>query len=181
MAVKFDSRTDAAERLAQALAHYRGKHPLVLAIPRGAVNMGRVLADRLGGELDVVLVRKLRAPFSPEFAVGSIDESGWCYVSEHAAAAGADEAWRTLDRRARAALAPLPAGDPVSIALFRESTIGGAFVGLAAVDGLAPHVLLRSGRLPHTCTPARCESRSTAAASRSLRLNRGELSAAVPV
>jgi hypothetical protein len=71
--------------------------------------------------------------------------------------AGADEEWRTLDRQARTALAPLPTGDPVSIVLFRESTIGGAFVGLAAVDGLAPHVLLRSGRLPRACTPARCE------------------------
>jgi hypothetical protein len=71
--------------------------------------------------------------------------------------AGADEEWRTLDRQARTALAPLPTGDPVSIVLFRESTIGGAFVGLAAVHGLAPHVLLRSGRLPRACIPARCE------------------------
>jgi predicted phosphoribosyltransferase len=55
--------------------------------------MGRVLADRLQGELDVVLVRKLRAPFSPEFAVGSIDETGWAFISEHAASAGADEAY----------------------------------------------------------------------------------------
>jgi putative ABC transport system permease protein len=71
--------------------------------------------------------------------------------------AGAEEAWPTLDRRARAALAPLPAGEPVSIALVRESTIGGVFVGLAAVDGLASHVLLRSGRLPRTCTASHCE------------------------
>ena len=71
--------------------------------------------------------------------------------------AGADEAWPPLDAAARAALAPLPAGEPDPIALVRESTIGGAFVGLAAVDGLAPHVLLRSGRLPRACTPERCE------------------------
>jgi putative phosphoribosyl transferase len=101
MTVRFDSRADAAERLAEALSHYRGKHPLVLAIPRGAVSMGRVLADRLGGELDVVLVRKLRAPFSPEFAVGSIDETGWAYISEHAASAGADEAYLELEKAAQ--------------------------------------------------------------------------------
>jgi predicted phosphoribosyltransferase len=93
MTTRFDSRADAAETLAEALSHYRGKNPLVLAIPRGAVSMGRVLADRLGGELDVVLVRKLPAPFSPEFAVGSIDETGWVYVSEYAATAGADESY----------------------------------------------------------------------------------------
>ena len=52
--------------------------------------------------------------------------------------AGRDEAWRVLDRQARAALAPLPAGEPVPIVLVREATLGGAFVGLAAVDGLAP-------------------------------------------
>src|SRR5581483_11876425 len=89
----FNSRIDAAKRLAVALAHYRGRNPLVLAIPRGAVPMGRVIASDLGGELDVVLVRKLRSPFSREFAVGSIDETGWAYVAPHAESAGADEAY----------------------------------------------------------------------------------------
>jgi hypothetical protein len=71
--------------------------------------------------------------------------------------AGPEDGWPGLDRQARAALAPLPAGDATAIALVRESTVGGRFVGLAAVDGLAPYVLLRSGRLPHRCTPERCE------------------------
>ena len=71
--------------------------------------------------------------------------------------AGADERWPTLDEQATAALAELPAPAPTRIALVRESTIGGRFVGLAAVDGLAPHVILRSGRLPRTCRPERCE------------------------
>ncbi len=93
MTIIFDSRVDAARHLAKALARYRGRNPLVLAIPRGAVEMGRVLADQLGGELDVVLVRKLRSPDSPEFAVGAIDESGWAYIASHAASAGADEAY----------------------------------------------------------------------------------------
>ena len=88
----FEDRADAARELAAALAEYRGKNPLVLAIPRGAVPMGRILADALGGELDVVLVRKLRAPFSPELAVGAIEESGWAHIADHAAASGADEA-----------------------------------------------------------------------------------------
>jgi len=71
--------------------------------------------------------------------------------------AGHDESWRVLDRQARTALEPLPAGEPVAIVLVREATLGGAFVGLAAVDGLGPHVLLRSGHLPRSCTPERCE------------------------
>ncbi len=95
----FASRLDAARRLAQALGHYAGRHPLVLAIPRGAVEMGRVLADELHGELDVVLVRKLGAPGNPEFAVGAIDEAGWSYVADYAASAGADEAYLAREKR----------------------------------------------------------------------------------
>jgi len=101
----FKDRTDAARRLAEALAPHRGKRPLVLAIPRGAVAMGRVIADALGGELDVVLVRKLRAPGSPEFAVGAIDETGWAYVAAHAASAGAGAEY--LEREKQAQLAAL--------------------------------------------------------------------------
>ena len=95
----FKDRADAASELASALSAYRGKNPLVLAIPRGAVQMGRILADELGGELDVVLVRKLRAPFSPEFAVGAIEESGWAHVADHAPSAGADEAYLRAEKQ----------------------------------------------------------------------------------
>jgi predicted phosphoribosyltransferase len=91
--MRFRDRADAAGKLAAALHACRGKNPLVLAIPRGAVPMGRVLAAELGGELDIVLVRKLRAPDSPELAVGAIDESGWTYVADYALSVGADEAY----------------------------------------------------------------------------------------
>lgn len=97
----FDSRLDAGRRLAKALAAYRGRNPLVLAIPRGAVAMGAELADALQGELDVVLVRKLRAPGAPEFAVGSVDESGWMYVAEHATQAGADAGYLAREKEAQ--------------------------------------------------------------------------------
>jgi predicted phosphoribosyltransferase len=88
--MRFRDRTDAATQLAAALAGFRGKNPLVLAIPRGAVPMGKVLAGKLGGELDIVLVRKLPAPGSPEFAVGAVDESGWAYIAPYAREVGAD-------------------------------------------------------------------------------------------
>jgi predicted phosphoribosyltransferase len=85
----FADRQDAGEQLAQALAAYRGQRPLVLAIPRGAVPIGAVLARRLQGELDLVLVRKLHAPGAPEFAIGAVDESGRLYLTQHASAMGA--------------------------------------------------------------------------------------------
>jgi putative phosphoribosyl transferase len=96
----FLDRLDAAKQLAARLHAYKGQHPLVLGIPRGAVPMARLIAEELNGELDVVLVRKLRAPGNPEFAVGAIEESGWAFVAPHARDAGADEAY--LDREKQA-------------------------------------------------------------------------------
>jgi len=89
----FKDRADATLALAQRLEAYRGTHPLVLAIPRGAVPMAQGIAQALDGEVDVVLVRKLGAPFSEEFAVGAVDESGNIYRAPHAARAGADDAY----------------------------------------------------------------------------------------
>jgi predicted phosphoribosyltransferase len=91
----FEDRDDAAQQLADALSAYRGQHPLVLAIPRGAVPMGTVLARRLDGDLDLVLVRKLHAPGAPEFAVGAIDEAGWVYLAPHASEVGATASYIT--------------------------------------------------------------------------------------
>ena len=76
----FEDRAQAARLLVRRLEEYRGQRPLVLAIPRGAVPMGKIVAEALGGDLDVVLVRKLRAPHNPELAIGSIDETGMVYL-----------------------------------------------------------------------------------------------------
>lgn len=84
----FADRQDAGRQLAQALSAYKGQNPLILAIPRGAVPMGKTIAGLLEGELDVVLVRKLTSPYSSEFALGAIDESGWAYIADYAASAG---------------------------------------------------------------------------------------------
>jgi predicted phosphoribosyltransferase len=74
--MRFKNRDEAARQLAGRLAAYRGQNPLILGVPRGAVPMARTIADALEGELDVVLVRKLRAPGQPELAIGAVDEAG---------------------------------------------------------------------------------------------------------
>ena len=89
----FQDRLDAAYQLSQALQAYRGKNPLVLAIPRGAMPMGALVAQALQGQLDVVLVRKLRAPNQPEVAIGAVDETGLAYLSPHATALGLEPAY----------------------------------------------------------------------------------------
>jgi predicted phosphoribosyltransferase len=93
----FADRLDAARQLAARLSAFKGTHPLVLAIPRGAVPMARVIADELGGDLDVVLVKKLGAPDNPELAVGAVEESGWFTVAEYAGDVGATAEYLTRE------------------------------------------------------------------------------------
>ncbi|HTU19987.1 MAG TPA: phosphoribosyltransferase family protein [Gemmataceae bacterium] len=83
----FRDRKDAGRKLAQRLKERAWHDPLVLAIPRGGVVAGAMLAQELGADLDVVLSRKLRAPGQPELAIGAISEDGRVYVNPHALAA----------------------------------------------------------------------------------------------
>lgn len=89
----FQDRADAARRLAGALAGLRGERPVVLAIPRGAVPLARLVADSLDAELDIVLVKKIGAPGNPELAIGSVDEYGTIALNENAEWFGADSAY----------------------------------------------------------------------------------------
>jgi putative phosphoribosyl transferase len=97
----FYDRNEAAFMLAEKLSNYKGKNPLVLAIPRGSVPMAKIIAEKLGGTYDVVLVRKLRAPLYGELAIGSVDESGWSYVADHAQSVGADSEYIESERQAQ--------------------------------------------------------------------------------
>lgn len=77
----FRNRADAARQLAARLKGRELYNPLVLAIPRGGVITGAVLARELGADLDVVLSRKLRAPYQPELAVGAVSEDGRIFLT----------------------------------------------------------------------------------------------------
>jgi putative phosphoribosyl transferase len=80
----FRNREDAALQLAGKLKGRSLRQPLILAIPRGGVAIGTVLARDLGAELDVVLSRKLPAPGQPELAIGAVGEDGRVYLNEYA-------------------------------------------------------------------------------------------------
>lgn len=88
---RFGNRLDAGEQLATRLSEYRGRRPVILGIPRGGVPLARIVADRLGGELDVVLVHKFGTLFDPEFALGAVDENGWVHVMPYAKTYVAEE------------------------------------------------------------------------------------------
>jgi len=71
---QFRDRREAGQQLAQALAErgYRGDGLLVLGIPRGGVPVADEVARALHAPLDVVIARKLRAPYQPELAIGAV-------------------------------------------------------------------------------------------------------------
>jgi predicted phosphoribosyltransferase len=82
----FIDRAEAGWMLVERLRGEALEQPLVLAIPRGGVEVGAVLARGLGAELDIVLSRKLRAPHQPELALGAVSENGEIYLNHFARA-----------------------------------------------------------------------------------------------
>jgi predicted phosphoribosyltransferase len=76
----FRDRREAGRRLAEALTGYRARRPYILAVPRGGIVVGYEVAVALDAPLDVVVPRKLRAPYNPELAVGAVAHDGSVYV-----------------------------------------------------------------------------------------------------
>jgi len=70
----FRDRTEAGERLAEALAALDLDDPVVLALPRGGVPVALPVARRLAAPLDLLLVRKIGLPGDPEVAAGALLE-----------------------------------------------------------------------------------------------------------
>lgn len=68
----FEDRLQAGEELAKALVKYKNEDPLILALPRGGVPLGHVVAAALDAPLDIVVVRKIGAPGQHELAIGAI-------------------------------------------------------------------------------------------------------------
>jgi putative phosphoribosyl transferase len=70
---RFRDRKEAGKALARSLGeHYRRPHPLVLALPRGGVPVGREIAQALHIPLDVFVVRKIAMPEQTEVAIGAL-------------------------------------------------------------------------------------------------------------
>lgn len=75
----FCDRREAGRQLAAALGAFRSRRPYVLAIPRGGVVVGYEVAVALEAPLDVIVPRKLRAPYNPELAIGAVAHDGSVY------------------------------------------------------------------------------------------------------
>ena len=68
----FQNRIDAAKQLAKNLEWVKNDDPLILAIPRGGVVIGDVIASLLNAKLDIIISRKISAPHNPELAIGAL-------------------------------------------------------------------------------------------------------------
>ncbi|WP_336136340.1 phosphoribosyltransferase [Natronomonas amylolytica] len=90
----FHDRTAAAEQLADELVDRGIGADIVLAVPRGGLPLGRVVADSLNAPLDIVAAKKLGAPNNPELAIGAAASDGSLYRNESIIAElGVDEAY----------------------------------------------------------------------------------------
>lgn len=70
----FRNRVHAGQLLARQLLKYKNENTIVLALPRGGVPVASQIANVLGAPLDVLIVRKIGAPFQEELAVGALCE-----------------------------------------------------------------------------------------------------------
>jgi len=68
----FRNRADAGRKLAKALASYKKRQPVVLALPRGGVPIAAEVCAALSAPVDLILVRKIGVPFQPELAMGAV-------------------------------------------------------------------------------------------------------------
>ncbi len=77
----FESRVDAGKKLAEKIPHYQNS--LILAIPRGGVILGDIIAQKIGCDLDVIISKKITPPDHSEYAIGAIMHDGTLYQSEY--------------------------------------------------------------------------------------------------
>ena len=71
---------------------YKGQSVVVYALPRGGVVLGAEVARALDAPLDLIVVRKIGHPDSPEYAIGAVAEDGYV-LTNPAEAASLDERW----------------------------------------------------------------------------------------
>src|ERR671919_1484158 len=88
--VKFQSRMDAGHKIAERLFGLKldlfgesgNKDFVILAIPRGGIIIGDIVASELDAKLDVVVSRKIGAPNNPELAIGAVMPDGSYFINQ---------------------------------------------------------------------------------------------------
>jgi putative phosphoribosyl transferase len=80
---KFKDRREAGELLAKHLKErYAGEKSVVVALPRGGLEVGLPIVEALQVPLKALVVRKLGAPQQPELAIGALASGGFIYLNK---------------------------------------------------------------------------------------------------
>ncbi len=80
----FKNREEAAKLLVKKLKKYKDSDSIVVALPRGGVPLGSIIAKELNLPLDIFFVKKIPSPYNKEVAIGAISENGLVYLNEKA-------------------------------------------------------------------------------------------------
>jgi putative phosphoribosyl transferase len=80
--MRFRNRSDAGKRLVRELEAYRGWDVIVLDIPRGGIPVGYEIARAFHAPLDLVMAKKIGAPFNPELAIGAVTWNGAVMIDQ---------------------------------------------------------------------------------------------------
>jgi len=79
----FKDRFEAGSLLADKLEKFSGeKEAIVLAIPRGGLQIGYQVSKKLHVPLDIIVTKKIGYPGEPEYAIGSVGPKGEVYLTE---------------------------------------------------------------------------------------------------
>ena len=141
--MRFINRADAGRKLAAMLQEYREDDPVVAGLTCGAMVLAAEIADALGGELAILEVGKIGAPFEPDVTMGAIAPGGVVVkderfgISEPALRRFAADEWATLQARCRpffgTATVPEVAGRTVIVV---EEAMTTGLSALAAIRAL---------------------------------------------
>jgi putative phosphoribosyl transferase len=87
MTILFQDRKHAGEELVKVLdnviiSNNKKEQMVVLAIPRGGIIIGDVIASYFQCNLDIVVSRKIGAEFNPELAIGAVMPDNSYFINE---------------------------------------------------------------------------------------------------
>ena len=150
----FRDRTDAGRQLARALAGKSLPDPVVLALPRGGVPVAAEVAHALKAPLDLLLVRKIGAPFQRELAVAAVAEGGALAINEDVLdEVGADHGY--VERQAQAEVREIERRRALYMGARPPTPVAGRSA-IVIDDGIATGATMRAAlRLLRERRPAR--------------------------
>ena len=82
--MSFYNRSEAGRLLADRLISYKRDASIVMAVPRGGVVVASEVAQALDIEMDIVLAKKIGAPYNEDYAIGALSESGYETIDSEA-------------------------------------------------------------------------------------------------